>query len=223
MKYIMAHDMGTSSDKAVLIDFEGNIVASKAVAYPTYYPAPAFVEQEPSEYWDAVCLASKTIIEQTGIDPSDVEGVVFSTQAMGIIPVDVNGKVLHPNITWVDGRAEKQAQTLMKKVGGKKIFTLVSGTPIMGKDVVSKIQWLREERPDVYNNTKYFLDVNGFLKYKCTGVMVAERSGASSYGLDLKKKTWLGALKLIGIDMSKLPPLVNSTDKIGNGLTKEAA
>ena len=47
MKYIMAHDMGTSSDKAVLIDFEGNIVASKAVPYPTYYPAPAFVEQAP--------------------------------------------------------------------------------------------------------------------------------------------------------------------------------
>ena len=59
MKYIMAHDMGTSSDKAVLIDFNGNIVASKAVPYPTYYPAPAFVEQEPDEYWDAVCLADR--------------------------------------------------------------------------------------------------------------------------------------------------------------------
>ena len=223
MKYVVSHDMGTSSDKAVLIDFEGKIVASKAVPYPTYYPAPAFVEQDPDEYWEAVCLASRTLIEDTGIDPHDVEGVVFSTQAMGIIPVDAKGRVLHPNITWVDGRAEKQAQTLMNKVGGKKIFTLVAGTPIMGKDVVAKIQWLKEERPDVYNNTKYFLDVNGYLKYKCTGEMVAELSGASSYGLDLKKKTWLSALKIVGMDMSKLPPLVKSTDKIGNGLTEEAA
>ena len=182
MKYIMAHDMGTSSDKAVLIDFKGNIVASKAVPYPTYYPAPAFVEQEPEEYWEAVCLASRTIVEETGIDPKDVEGVIFSTQAMGIIPIDKNGRVLHRNITWVDGRAEKQAQTLMKKVGGKRIFTLVSGTPIMGKDVVSKIQWLKEERPDVYNNTKYFLDVNGYLKYKCTGEMVAELTQAAAIG-----------------------------------------
>ena len=77
MKYIMAHDMGTSSDKAVLIDFNGNIVASKAVPYPTYYPAPAFVEQEPEEYWEAVCLASKTIMQDTGIDPGDVEGVGY--------------------------------------------------------------------------------------------------------------------------------------------------
>ena len=48
-KYIISHDMGTSSDKAVLIDFSGKIIASKAEPYPTYYPAPAFVEQKPEE------------------------------------------------------------------------------------------------------------------------------------------------------------------------------
>ena len=49
-KYVIAHDMGTSSDKAVLVDFDGKIIASKAEPYPTYYPAPAFVEQKPDEY-----------------------------------------------------------------------------------------------------------------------------------------------------------------------------
>ena len=222
-QYVIAHDMGTSSDKAVLVDFDGRIIAAKAEPYPTYYPAPAFVEQNPEEYWDGVCKASRGVIEKAGIDPSQVKGIVFSTQAMGIIPVNADGKVLHNNITWVDGRAEKQAQSIMRKLGGKKIFSLVSGTPIMGKDVIAKIRWLKEERPDVYNETKYFLDVNGYLKYKCTGVMVAELSGASSYGLDLKKKTWMSVLSLTGMDMSKLPPLVKSIDRIGNGLTAEAA
>ena len=221
--YIISHDMGTSSDKAVLIDFSGKIIASKAEPYPTYYPAPAFVEQKPDEYWEGVCKASKGVVAAAGIDPKEVEGIVFSTQAMGIIPVNEDGKVLYNNITWVDGRAEKQAQKIMRKFGGKKIFSLFSGTPIMGKDVIAKIHWLREERPDVYNETKYFLDVNGYLKYKCTGVMVAELSGASSYGLDLKKKTWMSVLSLAGIDMKKLPPLVKSTDKVGDGLTEEAA
>ncbi len=223
MKYVISHDVGTSSVKAVLISFDGEIIASKAEPYPTYYPAPSFAEQNPEDYWLAACKASKEVLQKAAVEPSDVAGIVFSTQAMGIIPVNADGDVLYPNITWVDGRAEKQAQELMRKVGGKGIFTLVSGTPIMGKDVIAKIQWLREERPDVYNKTKYFLDVNGYLKFKCTGEMVAELSGASSYGLDLKKKTWMSALKLVGIDMSKLPPLVKSTDRIGNGLTKEAA
>lgn len=222
-QYVISHDMGTSSDKAVLVDFDGNIIASAAEPYPTYYPFPAFVEQNPDDYWNGVCTASKKVLDKAKIDPKDVKGIVFSTQAMGIIPVDKTGKVLHPNITWVDGRAEKQAQSIMSKLGGKRIFSLFSGTPIMGKDVIAKLIWLKEERPDVYNNAKYFLDVNGYLKYKCTGEMVAELSGASSYGLDLKKKTWLSVLSMTGLDMSKLPPLVKSTDQIGNGLTEEAA
>ncbi len=220
--YVIAHDMGTSSDKAVLVDFEGNIIASSKSDYPIYYPYPAWAEQEPEEYWQGVCKSSKDLIAKTKIDPKEVKAVVFTTQAMGIIPVDEKGNALYRNISWVDGRAEKQAQSIMKKFGGPKIFSLFSGTPIMGKDVVAKITWIKEERPDIYRRTKYFLDVNGYLKFRCTGEMVAEFSGASSYGLDLKKNTWLAAIKMLGIEMDKLPPIVASTDHVGN-LTKEAA
>ena len=92
----------------------------------------------------------------------------------------------------------------------------------MGKDCIPKIIWLKEERPEIYSNTYKILDVNGYLKYKCTGKMVTELSGASSYGLDLKKKQWLSVMKMTGVDMEKLPPLVCSTDIVG-GLTEEAA
>ncbi|NCA66612.1 MAG: hypothetical protein EOM87_00960 [Clostridia bacterium] len=223
MKYILAHDIGTSSDKAVLVSFEGKIIDTATENYPTYYPYPAWVEQNPADYWNAVTLTSNKIIKKTGIDPKDICGIVFSTQAQGIIPMDKEGNTLYNNITWVDGRAEKQAQSIMKKLGGKRLFTLIAGTPIMGKDCIAKIIWLKEERPDVYNHTHCILDVNGYLKYKCTGEKVFELSGASSYGLDLKKKQWLSVLSLTGMDMKKLPPLVRSIDKVGNGLTKEAA
>ncbi|MBR6014541.1 MAG: hypothetical protein IK059_00500, partial [Firmicutes bacterium] len=193
--YIMAHDLGTSSDKAALVDFDGKIVATAKEDYPTYYPQPAWVEQEPMDYWDASSRASARIIEELGIDPSDVKGVVFSTQAQGIIPVDRDGNLLYRNITWVDGRAEKQAKAIMKKVGGERIFKMFSGTPIMGKDVLAKVIWLKEERPDIWEKTYKILDVNGWMKYKCTGKMVTEISGASAFALDLKKKEWMSVLK----------------------------
>lgn len=221
-KYILAHDMGTSSDKAVLVDFKGNIVATAVEPYPTYYPEPAWVEQDPEDYYQAVAKSSRRIIEDTGIDAGAVKGIVFSTQAQGVIPVDKEGKVLYNNITWVDGRAEKQAQKLMKKLGGKGIFTLVAGTPVMGKDCIPKILWLKEERKEIYKKTYKILDVNGYLKFRLTGKMVTELSGASSYGLDLKKKEWLSVMRLAGVNMKKLPPLVKSTDIIG-GLTDAAA
>ena len=221
-RYILAHDMGTSSDKAVLVDYSGTIVATAVEDYPTYYPNPAWVEQDPQDYWQAVAKASRRIIEENAIDPATIKGIVFSTQAQGIIPVAEDGTVLYHNITWVDGRAEKQAQSITKKLGGKKLFTLAAGTPIMGKDCIAKIVWLKEERPDIYKKTHKILDVNGYLKYRLTGRMVTELSGASSYGLDLKKKDWLGVMKFTGVDMEKLPPLVCSTDIVG-GITDAAA
>ena len=87
-KYILAHDMGTSSDKAVLVDFAGNIAATSSAPYPTFYPNPAWVEQDPQDYWEAVALTSRTIVRENGINPSEIKGIVFSTQAQGIIPVD---------------------------------------------------------------------------------------------------------------------------------------
>ncbi len=213
--YIISFDMGTSSNKAVLVDYFGKIIAESRADYGMSYPYPAWAEQNPDEYWAGVCKSSKDLLSKTGISKNDVKGIVFATQAMGIIPVDEEGKVLYPNISWVDGRAQKQADSIMKKFGGPKLFTLFSGTPIMGKDVIAKLLWIKEERPDIYKRTKYFLDVNGYLKMKCTGKMVAELSGASSYGLDLKKNSWLGVLKFTGVDMNKLPPLVKSTDNVG--------
>ncbi|MGI6702112.1 MAG: xylulokinase [Christensenellales bacterium] len=221
-KFILAHDIGTSSDKAVLVDFKGRIVATARCSYETYYPNPSWVEQKPEDYWAAVCDTSNRLVKENNIDPKEIKGIVFTTQAMGLIPVDSEGNTLYNNITWVDGRAEKQAQAIMRKFGGKKLFTAIVGTPIMGKDVIPKMRWLKDEHPEIFDKTKYFLDVNGYLKMKCTGRMVAELSGASSYGLHLKKNIWLPAMKIIGMDMSKLPPLVKSTDNVG-GMTAKAA
>ena len=221
-RYILAHDIGTSSDKAVLVRFDGSIRATASAPYPTHYPNPAWVEQDPADYWNAVCETSRRVLSDNDLSPECVAAIVFSTQAQGVIPVSEDGTVLYPNITWVDGRAEKQAQGIMRKIGGKRLFTLLAGTPIMGKDCIAKIIWLKEERPEIYQNAHRILDVNGYLKFRCTGKMVTELSGASGYGFDLKKKTWMSVLPLAGIDMNKLPPLVKSTDNVG-GLTAIAA
>jgi xylulokinase len=68
-----------------------------------------------------------------------------------------------------------------------------------------------------------FLDVNGYLIYRSTGNMVMEWSGASVFGIDLKKKTWLKSVfRYVGLDPGKCPPLVRSIDQVGV-LSREAA
>jgi xylulokinase len=221
--YVISHDVGTSSVKSALVSSNGRVEAFHITPYPFQNPKPGWVEQDPEDYWKGVVNNTRAIVSKVKIDPATIAGMVFSTQAMGIIPIDSDGNTLYPNISWVDGRAEDQAQWLMQKLGGKNIFKKLVGVEITGKDVIPKLRWLKETRPDIYSRTEYFLDVNGFLKFKATGRKMIEWTGACSYGFNLKKKDWERIIfRAAGIDLDKLPPLVRSTDFVGY-LTPEAA
>lgn len=223
MSYYLAYDVGTSSVKAILVDKQGDIKSSAIADYPLYMPQPGWVEQDPIDYWNAICKATKEIVIQSNIPIQEIKALAFSTQAMGIIPIDKTGNVLYNNISWVDGRAEEYAVKAMKKFGGKKIFKAIVGVEITGKDVIPKLLWLKNKKPEIWNQTHKILDVNGYLKFKCTDKMVAEWSGACSYAFNLKSKDWENLFfKITGIGTDKLPQLVKSTDLIGT-LTAEAA
>lgn len=224
MNCFVAYDVGTSSVKSILVDASGNILASAIEEYPLQMPNPGWVEQIPHDYWSAICKATKRLVSSANIDKQTIKGIAFTTQAMGVIPMSKEGEVLYPNITWVDGRAEKQAQQIMRKLGGKKIFKSIIGVEITGKDVIPKIIWLKENKPEIFKKTYKILDVNAYLKFMCTGKMVAEWSGACSYSFDLKKKDWDRLIfKFTGAGTKKLPDLVRSIDEVGKLTTQAAA
>ncbi|MGD0036293.1 MAG: FGGY-family carbohydrate kinase [Bacteroidota bacterium] len=222
-KYVIAHDVGTSSIKTALINAEGEVIAHSTSPYSLIYPQPGWAEQSPEDYWNGSVINTRKVLDKSKINRNEIIGIVFSTQAMGIIPVDKAGKHLRNNITWVDGRAEEEARWIMNLVGGKSIFKKIIGIEITGKDVLPKLRWLKYHEPDIYRQMDKVLDVNAYLKFRATGKQVFEWSGACSYVFDLKKKDWDRLLfKLIGFDLKKIPYLVCSTDVVGT-LTKESA
>ena len=223
MNYIIAHDVGTQSNKAVLIGTDGVIYDSCEYSYDLHLPKPGWAEQVPDDYWKSICNTTNQLVSTIEFEKDQVLAMVFSTQGMGVIPVNEKGDVLSNNISWVDARASAQSKKIMSRFLGRPIFKRITGVELSGKDVIPKLLWIKEQRKDIYNETYKFLDVNGFLKLKCTGEMVAEWSGACSYGFDLKKKDWERLFfKIAGIDTNKLPRLVKSTDLIGT-LTNKAA
>lgn len=222
MDYIIAHDVGTQSNKAILISKDGKIDNAAEYSYDVNLPKSGWVEQSPDDYWQAVCTTTKEITSTLNRDDT-IMAMVFSTQAMGIIPVDKKGTVLYNNISWVDSRAGIQAKKIMNRFLGKSVFKKITGVELSGKDVIPKLVWLKENEQEIYNKTYKILDVNGFLKYKCTNKMVAEWSGACSYAFNLKKKNWeFLFFKIAGVAVNMLPELVKSTDLVGN-LTETAA
>ncbi|RLC61075.1 MAG: hypothetical protein DRI48_11165, partial [Chloroflexi bacterium] len=222
-QYIVAHDVGTGGNKAVLVDTEGNIHSTAFQPYSIHYPRPDWAEQEPEDWWKAVAATTRQVVEQSGIAPGDVLAMVYATQMLGIVPMDASGQPLRPAIIWLDGRAPQQAKRVMRKFLGPRIFAAVAGAELSGKDGLPKLLWLKENEPQTYERMACFLDVNGYLIHKTTAKTVFEWSCASAFGFDLKKKDWLrGIIRYVGLDLDKFPPLVRSIDSVG-GLTAEAA
>lgn len=223
MAHYLAYDVGTSSVKAIITDGLGQIVASSSATYPLHMPQPGWAEQVPDDYWNAVCKVTRTLVKESGIAVHRIKALAFSCQSMGIIPVSRKGEVLYNNISWVDGRAEEFAGKAMRRFGGEKIFKAIVGVEITGKDVIPKLLWLKNKEPEIFRKTYKLLDVNGYLKFRCTHKMVAEWSGASSYAFNLRTKDWENIFfKIMGVGTEKLPDLVKSTDKVGT-LSEEAA
>ncbi|HID64830.1 MAG TPA: hypothetical protein EYP49_19095 [Anaerolineae bacterium] len=222
-KYIIAHDVGTGGNKAVLVDPQGHIHGRAFAPYAVTYPRPDWAEQDPADWWQAVARGTRQLLEQTGLQPGDILAVTFSTQMLGVVPVDGSGTPLRPAIIWLDGRAQKQAQQIMRKFLGPKVFAAAAGTPLSGKDVMPKMLWLKQNEPQLFARTAKFLDVSGYLLYRSTGRMVADWTAASVVGFDLKKKEWMNWLfKYVGLPTEKLPTPVKSMDQVG-GLVSSAA
>lgn len=223
MEYVIAHDVGTSGLKSALVDVQGRLLTTRTTHYSSRVPQPGWFEQDPADYWRAAVANTRALLEEQPAARDHVIGLAFSTQAMGIIAVGHDGRVLHPNIAWVDGRAGEEAEVIMRRFGGRHVFRTIAGIELSGKDVIPKLRWMRRYFPQMHEETRHILDVNGYLKFRTTGRAVFEWSGACSYGFNLRRKDWERMFfRAAGIDLALLPPLVRSTDHVG-GLTVEAA
>lgn len=225
-RYIVAHDTGTGGDKAVLTDLRGRIIHSSYKPYGLQYPRPRWVEQDPEELWQAVVSTTRLVIEEARVDPAEILGVGISAQMFNLLPVDENVRPLMPMISWLDVRTVEQADRVLEGNGGKMPALLFehTGNIPTAKDIIPKILWLKEERPELWERTAWLLDCKEYIIYRLTGKIATDWHGASVYFLfDPNEKTWSEeACRALGIPMEKLPPAYPCTEVIGE-VTEEAA
>ena len=223
MKYIIAHDLGTSGNKATLFSEEGTLIGSTVYAYGCHYFNDTWAEQDPSDWWRSICETTRGLLHQTGIDPGDVAAVSFSGQMMGCLCVDKQGRPLRPSIIWADQRAQAQQRAIGEKIDLPDYYRIV-GHRNAASYGLQKLMWVRDNEPDVYRQTYKTLNAKDYIVYKLTGRFLTEPSDASSNAcVDLNTLKWSERIvDIAGIDGDKLPEIVPSTHVAG-GVTREAA
>ena len=222
-RYILAHDLGTSGNKATLYNLEGQLCSSTIYEYATYYPEDGWVEQDPEDWWKAVCISTKELLEKACVNKKEIVCITFSAQMMGCLPVDKNGCQLRRSIIWADMRAVKQSEFIEKVLGMETVYR-ITGHRIAPSHSAAKILWVRDNEPEIFNKTYKILHAKDYIIQKLTGEFVTDYSDAAGMNLfDLVKRKWSDQiLNAIGLSKDILPEPHPSTDIAGK-LTHGAA
>lgn len=213
---ILAHDLGTTGDKATLVDGNGRLVGSVMVPYGVDFGPGGKAEQDPEDWWAALCTATRTLLERTGAANTDIEGVTFSGQMMGVVLVDGSNQAVRPAIIWADTRSGAQAQHLVDIVGADRGYQ-ITGHRLNPSYSLSKLMWVRDTEPDVFARAQMMLLPKDYLIARLTGVQVADPSDASgTNAYDQLAGTWSDELlHAAAIPKSMLAPILPSTTIAG--------
>ena len=214
--YILAHDLGTTGDKATLFSGEGTLLCSSFSAYPTSYPQTGWAEQDAGDYWQSFCDSTKALIEKARMNPGDIAVVSFSGQMMAALPIDKDGTPLRSSIIWADLRSTKQAAEIGQRIGEDRVYNL-TGHRLSPSYSAAKIMWIRDNEPDVYKKTYKFIHAKDSVVQRLTGKVYTDYSDASGMNLlDINSLRWSEEmLNATGIERSKLPDPVESTEVVG--------
>ncbi|MDL2218249.1 hypothetical protein LJC27_06280 [Christensenellaceae bacterium OttesenSCG-928-M15] len=208
MKYVIGLDLGTTCVKALLFDENGNILAQASRDDALIIPQKGWAEQDANAWLHLASQAVRETVERANIVPSDVAALSISSQGITIVPVDEAFRPLANAINWLDTRTQEQVLQI-ERFGADRLYAITGKNISAGGYTLSKLLWLKEHRPRIYERAAYFLLPHDFVVAHLCGAAVTDHSMASATMLyDVPSQCWSEEiLQTFSIDPSRLPRL----------------
>jgi xylulokinase len=224
---ILAHDLGTTGNKATLFAADGSMVAATFASYDTNYAQPNWAEQDAHDWRTALFDSTRWLLQaaqEAGFGAADVAVVSFSGHMNGALLVDAAGAPLRPAIIWADQRAAAQADLIRARCGEREMYQL-TGNRVSPAYTAAKLLWIKEHQPELYRRARWVLQAKDYAAFLFGGVVATDYSDASlTLLLDLASRRWAEPLlDRLQIDAALLPPLCPSAQVIGEVTAVAAA
>jgi xylulokinase len=174
-------DLGSSSIKLSLFDGQqGKVIAS--VTHPKQEleinaPEPGWAEQDPEIWWSNFRTGYSELIKTSGTDPKKIKAIGISYQMHGLVIVDENQKVLRPSIIWCDSRAVGIGNKAFDALGHDYSLSHLLNSP--GNFTASKLAWVKENEPEVFEKVHKFMLPGDFIAMKLSGQITTTETGLS--------------------------------------------
>jgi xylulokinase len=180
-RFLLGLDLGSSSVKAALVEADsGRPVASAfspEVEMPIHAPRPGWAEQDPDTWWAEAKAAIGKLSLQVPFKKDDILAIGISYQMHGLVCVDATGRVLRPAIIWCDSRAVGIGDKAFDALGHEYCLSSYLNSP--GNFTASKLKWVKDHEPDVFDRITKVMLPGDYLAYRLTGRMATTVSGLS--------------------------------------------
>lgn len=213
-EYVIGIDVGTSGTKTALYDRNGKTVAGVTFDYPMMQPKNGWAEQNPEDWWVAASSGIKEMVKAAG--DGKILAVGLTGQMHGLVMLDANCKVLRPAIIWCDQRTGKECEEIERRVTRERLIGITANPALTGF-TASKILWVRNNEPEVYEKCAHILLPKDYIRFRLTGEFATDVSDASGMQLlDVGNRCWSDeVLRLLEIDRSLLGTVYESPEVSG--------
>jgi xylulokinase len=206
-KYLLGIDVSTTGAKALLIDQNGQVIASATTPLTLFTPRPLWSEQDPRQWWTGITQSIRQALSEADISGDAIAAIGLTGQMHGLVLLDESGDVLRPAILWNDQRTGPQCDRIRARLGKERLIQITGNDALTGF-TAPKILWVQENEPEIYAHARHILLPKDYIRFKLTGEYALDKAGGSGTILfDLEERTWseevLGALE---IPAEWLPP-----------------
>ncbi|MBN1573216.1 MAG: hypothetical protein JW984_08485 [Deltaproteobacteria bacterium] len=222
--YILSVDLGTQSIRAAVVSKDGEIKGIRQIPHDVRSPRAGWAEQRPDSWWENARDAIRGVLEETGVSPKSIAGVVSCGQMHGPVGIDGDGRVTTEwTQLWSDKRCEDQCVRVRENHDVGELAAITGNQPTAGW-VAMKVGWIKEHRPDIYKKSRWFLVPKDFINFRLTNTAATDPSEASgTYLWDAKRDVYSGEMaEILGLDLEKFAPVI-SAHEISGTVTDSAA
>lgn len=236
--YILAVDLGTGGPKVAIVSSQGEVIGHEVEKNELILLPGGGAEQDPADWWRAVSDAAKRLLSRGLVPTERIVGIGVTAQWMGTVAIDRDGNHLANAIIWMDARGGKYARRITKggpiNISGYSIprlrrwLSITGGLPSRtGKDSIGHILFIKNEWPEVYEQTYKFLEPMDYLNYRLTGIPAASYDTITGHWVtdnrDLSNVRYVdGLIAWTGVDRGKLPE-IRPTGAVLGTITPEIA
>lgn len=223
-KYILALDLGTTGNRAILFDAAGDVVGQSYGELTQYYPHPGWLEHDPLEIWHDTRSSMQQVLRSTEIDPSEVAAIGLTVQRETCLLWDkTTGMPLHNAIVWQDRRTASMCSKLAQMGFADRIREstgLVLDAYFSATKLAWLLDWVKHNKPDVNLDNVLAGTVDTWVLWNLTGrrLHATDHSNASRTMLmNLASHNWDDSLlELFNIPRHFMPEIRPSMGEFGN-------